>query len=207
MQLRAGQCSKQAGAYLKKAERLGSQGIVVEQAILYKRAVGLLARAVESNPLDPGAYFAYAESINSKIDDEPLIKLLELESPDAPAGKLGVSPLALVGYYYTEAIKGEPTNAIYHQRLASVYERLFQDSQAEAELKKAIFLDPQNVSIHLYLTKYYLSRNKQEEFNYHLGRVVELYKSALTGGGPMERLGRMVYEYLESINQEGLLKK
>jgi tetratricopeptide (TPR) repeat protein len=206
-QLRAGQFTKLARAYLKKAERLGNQGILVEQAIFYKRAVKLLAQAIKANPLDAGSYFAYAESINSKIgQDEALIKLLELERLGPLASSQNLSPLALVGRNYTEAIKREPTNAIYHQRLASVYEKLSQDDQAEAELKKAVFLDPQNVSIHLYLTKYYLSRNKESEFNYHLGRVVELYKRALTGGGPMERLGNMVYEYLVSINREGLLK-
>jgi len=67
-------------------------------------------------------------------------------------------------------------------------------------------LDPQNVSIHLYLTRYYLSRNRQEEFHRHLARVAELYKLALAGGGSVVHLKSMVENYLKSINKEDLIK-
>ena len=203
-QLRASKYTKNAQVYLQKAEGLGGEGLIVEQLIFYKRAIRLLARAIKSNPLDATTYFAFAESINSKMgQDEQLVRMLDSESLNLAEN---ISLAELTRRNYAQAIERSPTNAIYHQRLASIYEKLSNDIQAEAELKKAVLLDPQNVSIHLYLTQYYLSRNKQSEFNYHLHRVVELYKLALTGGGPMERLGSMVVKYLASINQEELIK-
>jgi len=136
-----------------------------------------------------------------------LAKVLDLGSLRQAAGEKNLSLIELARRNYVAALKLDPTNAIYHQRLGSIYEKLSSDIQAEKEFKKAVLLDSQNVSIHLYLTQYYLSRNKESEFNYHLGRVVELYKLALTGGGPMERLGNMVRQYLESIKQEELVKQ
>lgn len=206
--LRAEILTRQGRAFLKKAERLGSKGIIVEQAVFYKRALRILAQAIRSNPLDASTNFAFAEAINSKINqDEQLARLAELEDLNPTGGKESLGSLELVRLNYIEAAVKNPTNAIYHQRLGSVYEKLSQDIQAEAELKKATLLDPQNVSIHLYLAQYYLSRNKQREFDYHLGRVVELYKLVLTGGGPVEHLARMVCEYLTSINREELIKQ
>lgn len=206
-QLRAREFIKDAQAHLEKAQMLGSQGLTVERIISYQRAIRLLGRATGANPFDAGTHFALAESINSKISlDEHWVKALDLESLDLVRRGRDISLIELARHNYIEALKLNPTNAIYHQRLASVYEKLSNDDQAEKELKKAVMLDPQNVSIHLYLTQYYLSRNKQNEFNYHLGRVVELYKRALTGGGPMERLGNMVSEYLASIKREELIK-
>lgn len=206
-QLRAKKFTRDAQAYLRKAQGLEGEGLIVEQAIFYKRAIRLLARAIKSNPLDASTYFAYAESINSKMgQDEQLAGVLDLESLSSATREENPNLVDLARRNFAEAVKRDPTNAIYHQRLASIYEKLSNDVQAETELKKAVLLDPQNVSIHLYLTQYYLSRNKQSEFNYHLGRVVELYKLALRGGGPMERLGNMVIRYLESIKREELIK-
>ena len=168
----------------------------------------MLAQAIRSNSLDASTNFAFAEAINSKISqDEQLARLLELEDFNLTKGKESPGFFELVRLNYIEAAVKNPTNAIYHQRLGSVYEKLSQDIQAEAELKKATLLDPQNVSIHLYLTQYYLSRNKQRESDYHLDRVVQLYKLVLTGGGPMEHLARMVCEYLTSIDREELIKQ
>jgi len=208
-QLRAKRFTRDAQAYLKKADGLGvgAQRLIVEQAILYQRTIRLLRGAIEANPLDASTYFDYAEFFNSKMgQDEQLAKVLDLSIPGETTGEKNLSLVELARRNYVAALKLNPTNAIYHQRLGSIYEKLSNDVQAEGEFKKAVLLDSQNVSIHLYLTQYYLSRNKESEFNYHLGRVVELYKLTLIGGGPMERLGNMVRQYLESIKQEGLIK-
>lgn len=206
-QLKAKKFTREAEGYLKRAEELEGKEIIVEEAIFYKRALRLLVQAIKFNPLDASAYFTYAESINSKIGkDERIINMLDLDSLHWDSREKNFDLIGLVRHSFTEALKRDPTNAIYHQRLASVYERLSDESSAESELKKAVLLDPQNVSIHLYLTQYYLSRNKQKEFNYHLGRVVELYKLALTGGGSMEHLANMVRQYLDSIKQLDLIK-
>ena len=208
VQLRAKKFTRDAQAYLKKAEGLGAGGLIVEQAIFYQRAIRLLRRAIKLNPLNASTYFDYAESLNTKmVQDEQLAKVLDLGSLRQAAGEKNLSLIELARRNYVAALKLDPTKAIYHQRLGSIYEKLSSDIQAEKEFKKAVLLDSQNVSIHLYLTQYYLSRNKESEFNYHLGRVVELYKLALTGGGPMERLGNMVRQYLESIKQEELVKQ
>jgi tetratricopeptide (TPR) repeat protein len=207
VQLRANTFIREAQVYLIRAQGLEGEDLIVERAIFYKRAIKFLARAIKFNPFDAGTYFVYAESINSKMSqDAQLAGVFDLGSLYPAREEKNLSFADLARRNFAEAIKRNPTNAIYHQRLGSIYEKLSNDIQAEAELKKAILLDPQNVSIHLYLTQYYLSRNKQSEFNYHLGRVVELYRLALTGGGPMERLGNMVRQYLESIKQEELLK-
>ncbi len=207
-QLRAGKFTREAQAYLEKARRLEGKDLIVEQAILYKRAIRCLARAIQTNPLDASTYFVYAEFISSKADQGgQSVKLLDLESLHQTTGEKDSSLVELARRNFIKAVERDPANAIYHQRLGSIYEKLSNDPYAEEEFKKAVLLDHQNVSIHLYLTQYYLSRNKQSEFNYHLGRVVELYKLALTGGGPMEGLANMVRQYLESIKQEELIIK
>lgn len=206
-QLRAKRFNAQAQAYLKEAGKLAGQGIIVEQAISYQRAIRLLARAIESDPLDAKAYFTYAESLNDAMSQGPqLIEMLDLGRDQGHAGEKNAIIINSIRRNYASAVKRNPTNAIYHQRLASIYEKLSDYIQAEAELKKAALLDLQNVSIHLYLAQYYLSRNKIDEFNYHLDKVVRLYKLALTGGGPMEQLASMVIEYLKSINREELIR-
>jgi tetratricopeptide (TPR) repeat protein len=207
-QLRAAKYTREAGGYLKKAQALENQGMLVEQIILYKRAIRLLARASKSNPLDASVYFNFAESINSKIiQDEQWCKALDLKYLDLVTRDRNISLIELARRNYAAALKLNPTNAIYHQRLASIYEKLSNDEQAEKELKKAVMLDPQNVSIHLYLTQYYLSRNRQDEFHRQLARVVELYKLSLAGGGPVVHLKSMVEDYLRSINKEELIKQ
>ena len=207
-QLKAAKYTRDARGYLKKVQDLEGKGIVVEQIIYFKRAIRSLSRAINSNLLDASAYFNFAESINENIaQGKQWGKALGLEDLNLAKGTGDITLIELARRNYVRALELDPTNAIYHQRLASVYERLSNDEEAEKELKKAVMLDPQNVSIRLYLAQFYFSRDRQEEFRRQLARVVELYKFALTGGGPMVHLKSMVEDYLKSINKEDLIKQ
>ncbi len=201
-QLKAQKFIQQAQGYLGRAQDMASNNMLVEQAVFYKKAVRSFSNAVKSNPFDDNNYFIYADCLSNKIDESGNLDNL-FDLGDMPANTLGLKDPA--GFFYAQAIKRNPLNAIYHQRLASSYEKLSDYAKAEEEMLKAAMLDPQNVSIQLYLTQYYLSRGKQSEFNYHLGRVVEIFKVALKGGGPMGELREMVVEFLRSINREELI--
>ena len=204
-QLQAQRCLAQGANYLNKIYTLDKE-IIAERLVLYKKVLRLFSKAALLNPEDAKPYFASAEAI-TRIGREPkLAAVFDIQKlyPASKKEKISFDDWAKLNYI--EAVSREPANAIYHQRLGSIYEKLSEYNRAEQELKKAVLLDPQNASIHLYITQYYLSQDRQSEFRYHLQKVVELYNLALRGGGPVAHLGDMVQQYLRSINQEHLIK-
>lgn len=187
---------------LGRAHSLGKE-IIVEKSLSYQKTLKLLTNALRLNPYDVRPSFEYAEIISQIGDDAELSNSIDIKS-------LGIEQEGRTGFYelakvkYAEAVLKEPTNAIYHQRLGSIYDKLQDAKNTEGELKKALLLDSQNVSIHLYLSQYFLSKDRQTDFLYHLYRAVELYKKALRGGG---LLAKMVVDFLKAIGREDLIEK
>jgi tetratricopeptide (TPR) repeat protein len=168
----------------------------------YRNVLKLLKKSIKLNPYDSRAYFEYANVVTKIGDDPKLSVLLDVDSFVDSQRQQGLYNLAKVKYI--EAILNEPTNAIYHQRLGSIYDKLSDFKKAEEEFKKAVLLDPQNISICIYLSQYFLSKGRQDEFFYHLDRVLEIYKKALRGGGPSVD---MVEDFLKATGRENLINK
>lgn len=189
--------------------RLIDASLIVEKSLLYQKGLRSLKSSIRHNRLNPRGYFEYGELL-SEIQADPALNSsmevadLDFRKPENLGYLTGQqSLLKLAELSYREALSRDPLNAIYHQRLGIVYDRQGDFLNANSELKKAVLLDPQNVSMHLYLSQYYLSKGMEQEFLFHLYRAVDLYKQALTGGGPV---ANMVVDFLKSIGREDLLK-
>lgn len=179
------------------------QELLSERSLFYSNALKSLNRASALNPYDSKSYFEYGQAIAQIVDDSEFIS--SLDSINSGTQKKGRPELCnLAKYYYTKAILREPLNAIYYQRLGSIYDKLSNTKEAEDEFNKAITLEPQNISIHLYLSQYFLSKNNEKGFDYHLQKAVDLYYRADLRGGP---ISDMVEDFLRSANREDLIKK
>lgn len=182
-----------------KASRLSSD-VTVEKSLLYQRGLNLLKKSSHFNPYSPLAYFGFAEAILEIEKDSLLRSSLDINDfAGQGKGQEGFYPLAKEKLI--KAISSEPTNAIYHQRLGGVYDKISDAANAEAEFRKAVSLDPQNISIRLYLSAYYLSEGKQDEFLRHLNRAIEIDKKIYG------RTGYEVKNFLIAIGREDLIIK
>lgn len=93
-----------------------------------------------------------------------------------------------------EAISQEPTNANHHYQLGILYGKLSDSRRAEEEFKKAVLLDPQNIKIRLYLSKYFLAKDRYADFIYHFDKAVELSQNI-----PSEEISKEIKEFREAI--------
>ena len=199
--LSAERCSGEAAGYLKKSRSLGKD-IVIEKSVLYYKGLRVLGNSIAFNPLDSRFYFEYAEAVVEAAEDSQLSSLLEM-------GSLGQGETRdMNGFYdlaktrYVEAISRDPVNAIYHQRLGRVYDKLSDTKKAEEEFKAAVLLSPQSIMIHIYLSQYFLSRNKEAEFLYHIKKAISI--QTLTPGAYVS--GDLLV-FIRSIGREDLIKK
>jgi tetratricopeptide (TPR) repeat protein len=183
--------------YLQETQTLSSQDLV-KKSLLYQNAMRSLQASIDLNPLDARSYFEYGQIISDLAEDDNLISSLDVDRMDIKGGRQGFYNLAKV--YYRNAILHEPTNAIYHQRLGSLLDKMGVTEEAEREFGKAVILDKQNVSIHIYLAQYFLSKGRVAQFNTHLNKVKEL---DISGGG---WLGDLVSGFLKKIETEDLVK-
>ena len=103
---------------------------------------------------------------------------------------------------FIEALLREPGNAIYHQRLGSIYVKLADTQKAEREFNNAVFLDPRNIRLRLYLAQYFFSIANQEPGLFHLNKAVSLYKTL-----PHGPIYNEVEGFVKSAGYEELLKK
>ena len=187
-------------ACLKKAQAL-PQDEIVKKSLFYQEAMHSLQSSIGLNPLDGRPYFEYGQIIYGLCEDSNL-----LSSLDSVAMGFKGEPdefYNLSRAYYTSAIMREPTNAIYHQRLGSLFDKMGSPDEAEREFKKTVKLDGQNVSIHVYLAQYFLSIGKDAEFNAHLNKVIGFFDVSLRGGGT---IGGLVHDFIKKIGREDLLK-
>jgi len=188
-----------AWSNLKKVKTLDNS-LVVEKAIIYRKTLKLIGASISLNPYDSRGYFEYAKVLTEMADNYEIRGSLDIKSLGAEAeGQLGFYELARA--YYEKALSREPTNAIYHQRLGMVFDKLEDQKSAEEQFRKAVWLDPHNITIHLSLSQYFLLKGRQEEFASHLKEAVELYKLSLRGGP----LANMVQDFLKAINREDLI--
>jgi hypothetical protein len=62
-------------------------------------------------------------------------------------------------------------------------------------------LDPQNISLRLYLSQYFLSRNKQADFLQHISRAIKVDRAAnLTTSWEMQN-------FLKGLGREDLVNR
>lgn len=176
------------------------QKIIVEKILFYQKAFRLLNDAVRLNPRHGAYYFEFAEAAARIAEQPELNELLDVKAiGGTEAGATGF--YALAKRKYAEAVDDDPANPIYHQRLGSIYDRLSDAGQARQELKKAALLDPQNVSILIYLSRYFLSAGMEGDFIRYRGRLVDIYKSTVRQDFTGE-----IESFLQSIGQEDLIR-
>jgi tetratricopeptide (TPR) repeat protein len=189
------------GLYYSEKARSAPREILFKKSLFYQDALKLFKRSLDLNPYDARLFFECGQIITEMADDSELRSSVDIKIiGKQEEGFVGLYNLAKS--YYEKAISREPTNAIYHQRLGSICDKLSDMQGAEKEFRKALLLDPQNISIHLYLSQYFLSKDRQADFLYHLDKVVQLYKAGLRGG----LLSNMVGDFLQQINREDLIR-
>jgi len=202
--LAAGRDFEKGMRYAEKARAL-PRDVLVKRSVLYQGVLKSLQRSRALNPADARVYFESGEVLAEIMPDKEL-------RDSIVAGDFGIQGnteeafYASVKKYYIEAVRRQPTNAVYHQRLGQIYDVLSDTRRAEEEFDKALYLDPLNLSIHIFLSKYYLSKHNEEKFNVHLARTIQLYqKTGLAeGGGPLHN---MMVSFLRSIEKEELIAK
>jgi tetratricopeptide (TPR) repeat protein len=166
--------------FLKEARAAPGEELII-RSLAYRKSLRMLDGSIMRNPYDSRAYFEYAEILN-EIDRDARLRSL-FDKGD------------LLEKIYTEAILREPTDGIYHQRLGERYRRLSEEEKAEREFKNAVLLDPQNASLHLYLSQYFFYKNNELSFLYHIKKTIELGDK------------RRANEFLESIGRQDLIAK
>jgi len=153
--------------------------MVVAKSLSYQKGLRLLKESSRLAPYDAKPNFIYAEVILNICEDPVLQSSFDLrEFAGQGDGQSGFYYLAKENY--TQAVLKEPTNPIYHQRLGYVYDKILDTEDAERELANAVLLDPQNIRIRIYLSQYFLNKNKDDIARAHLDKVISLYRS---GGG------------------------
>jgi len=182
--------------HLEKA-RFVNKEIIVEKLLLYQKALKFLRNAMRLNSYDARPYFEFAQVISEIRSDSELANSLDIKSlsgwQEQEQDDKGFYNLAKANYI--EAILREPTNPIYHQRLGSIYDKLSYAENAEKEFNKAVLLDPQNLMLHLYLSRYFYIKDRQTEFLKHLNKTLDLYKVL-----PRSPFHEKVEEFLRKID-------
>ena len=199
--LSAERCLGEADGYLKKSRSLGKD-IVIEKSVLYYKGLRLLGNSIAFNPIDSRFYFEYAEAVVGAGEDSQLSGLLEMDRLGEGQTRNTDGFYNLAKTRYVEAISREPTNAIYHQRLGRVYDKLSDTKKAEEEFKAAVLLSPQSIIIQIYLSQYYLSRNNEAEFLSHIKKAIDIQTST-----PGVYVCGDLLSYIMSIGREDLIKK
>ena len=156
--VRAERLYAKAMDYTKKIDKM-DDSLLVEKVLFYRKSLNLLDMASRINPKNSKYFFAYAQVLALILQEENSSKISilsdisEIETPPALYNQ------AL--NKYSRAINLEPTLAVYHLKLGWIYELLGYFDKAEEEFDKAILLDSTNVINHIYLAKYFLSKNKE----------------------------------------------
>lgn len=175
--------------------------LMAEKTIIYQRALKLLKNATRLSPRQARGYFEYAEALTNAGDDFSTGALLDLNDlKDKPVFKQE-DLFVLAKDNYAKAILNDPFNAVYHQRMGRIYDRLLDKESAEKEYNKAVALSPNSLSIRLYMAQYFLSKGREEDFLLHIRRAIELQKT-VSGGV----VGGEVAVFLNSINREDLVR-
>ncbi|TRZ95511.1 hypothetical protein D4R78_03585 [bacterium] len=175
-----------------------SKDLMVKKSLLYQDGFRLLNSSLRLDPGDSRFSFEFAEVVDEIKDNPDLWGSLGISNLVSP-GEAGLEPLRLAQLRYKEAVSREPTNAIYHQRLGSIYNKIGQTRKAEEEFAQAVMLDPQNISLRLYLSQYFLSRNKQADFFQHISRAIDVDRAAnLTTSWEMQN-------FLKGLSREDLV--
>lgn len=181
--------------------RFISKDLIVKRSLLYQDGLKLLKRSLYFNPHNSRANFKFAEIINEMEEDPVLKSSLDINN-FATGPNIGQEiflNIAEIGY--KEAIFREPTDAIHHQRLGYTYVKSGESRQAEDEFEKAVLLDPQNISLRLYLSSYFLSKDNINSFYRHINRAMEIdRKIYLTTSWEMQN-------FLKAIGREDLIKQ
>ena len=187
-------------ACLEKARAL-TQDEIVRKSLFYQEAISSLRSSIALNSMDGRSYFEYGQAIYDLSEDSSLFSSLDMDAMGLRGGLDGFYKLSRA--YYTNAIMCEPTNAIYHLRLGSLFDKTGSTDEAGREFKNALKLDGQNVSIHVYLAQYFLSKGNNAEFNFHLNKVIDSFDFSLRGGGT---IGALVHDFIKKIGREDLLR-
>jgi tetratricopeptide (TPR) repeat protein len=189
--------------YFSESEATDKE-LVVERARFYRKALKSVQNAINHNPYDARPYFEYAENISKIAQDRALRSSLGPGISNKGAEKDSVDFYGLAKSKYIEAILREPTNALYHQRLGDIYDKLSDAKNAESELRKALLLDPQNLLIHIYVCQYFLSKNKQQNFDWYFNKAMELYAG---DGYNYGAFATQMANFLKSIGRQDLIKQ
>ena len=197
----ASQRSFDRGVQFLEKGRAMSPDLQVEKSICYLQAVRMLKRSFQLNPFNARVYFTYGQVLFEIANDNLLRNSLDISETQGKRDRFQAF-LQLAKFYFEQATFREPGYAIPHERLGSIYELLSNEKLAESEYKNLELLDPQNITIHLYLSNYFLSKRKEKEFSYHLDKVVDLYRSIRGHQGPLQTA---VKEFFRSINREDLI--
>lgn len=199
----------ESGKYLQKGvdylenARSKPKDMLVERSVLYQGALKSLDLSIKANAFDSRPYSEYGQALLDIASDAELRGSLD-EKKFGFLKNGGIEFLNLAKSYFTQAIINEPTNSIYYQRLGSVYSSLSEEGKAETEFSKALMLDPQNLTIYLYLCQYFQSRGDHDKFDYYLQKTVDLFRKSQVQGGVIYD---MTTAFFKSIGKEDLLNK
>ncbi len=191
--------------YLRKARsRLSyigtlNRALLVKRSMAWRQLLGNLDRSIAWQRHNPLPYYEYAQALVQIEGDGDLRAIFVQEADDGKGGRL----LEKAVRFYRKAIRRDPFNGVYHLSLGRVYSLMGDRDAAEKEFSCAEKLDPQNVSIQLFLARYWDRNQNEQRSGRHLDKVVFLYNASLRGGGP---LGDMVCAYFKEIGKEDLLK-
>jgi len=180
--------------------RFISKDLIVNRSLLYQNGLKLLRGSLYSNPVDARTNFQFAEIINEIEEDPDLNKSLDIKNFTVWFSTSQDNFLNIAERGYKEAISREPTDAIYHQRLGYTYVKSGENRKAEDEFERAVLLDPQNISLRLYLSRYFSSKD-MSSFYIHINRAMEIDKQIyLTTSWEMQN-------FLKTIGREDLIKQ
>jgi tetratricopeptide (TPR) repeat protein len=92
--------------------------------------------------------------------------------------------------YLEQASEGLPERPRIHYNLGLLYQHMHVDSKAEAELRSALLIDPQNLDFQYGLADYYLKRGRFEEARPIVEDMVFMHPDNPIGGQMLEYIQR-----------------
>jgi len=180
---------------------LVSEELMVQKSLFYQKGLDLFEKSVAAYPAAAEPHFLFAEAVYEVAGNAGLARSIDAANYGAPQGAQEMGFLSLAEKEYLSAIARQPTNAIYHQRLGVVYTKEQQRERAEDEFARAVMLDPQNISLQVYLCRYFLGEGRTGDFEIHLLKAVELDKNAYS------KTSWEMQNFLKSVNREDLITR